>query len=198
MHLLLVAATALEVPSADVVTGVGLLAAGYHIQKAITTRRPDLVIQAGVAGAFDRSAPLGTVVVVGEDIPADVGVEEGDAFRSVFDMGLADREKPPYVSGFLQNREAGRTITGVAVVRAITVQEITTRPERIEYYRQTYHPYLESMEGAALHYVCLQEGVPFLQIRALSNYVGERDKRNWKMEPAIRNLNQALAKLIAS
>jgi futalosine hydrolase len=44
------------------------------------------------------------------------------------------------------------------------------------------------MEGAALHYVCINEGIPFIHLRAVSNLVGERDKQRWKMQKAIENL----------
>ncbi|MFZ1371603.1 MAG: futalosine hydrolase, partial [Ferruginibacter sp.] len=59
-----------------------------------------------------------------------------------------------------------------------------------------FKPGIETMEGAALHYVCLQENIPFLQIRSISNYVGERDKIKWKLKEAIENLNTDLIKLI--
>jgi len=52
------------------------------------------------------------------------------------------------------------------------------------------------MEGAALHYVCLMENIPFLQIRSISNYIGERNRKNWNMMDSIVNLNQALASII--
>ena len=39
--------------------------------------------------------------------------------------------------------------------------------------------------GAALHYVCREMNIPFLQIRAASNYIGERDKEKWQMKEAI-------------
>jgi futalosine hydrolase len=52
------------------------------------------------------------------------------------------------------------------------------------------------MEGAALHYVCLQENIPFLQIRSISNRVGERDKAKWEFKEAIKNLNKELAVLL--
>jgi futalosine hydrolase len=48
------------------------------------------------------------------------------------------------------------------------------------------------MEGAALHYVCLQLAVPFAQVRSISNYVTPRDKSLWKMKDAIINLNNWL------
>ena len=48
------------------------------------------------------------------------------------------------------------------------------------------------MEGAALHFVCLQQKISFIQIRSVSNYVGERNKSSWKMEEAINQLNKTL------
>ena len=59
-----------------------------------------------------------------------------------------------------------------------------------------YNPKIESMEGAALHYVCTDLEVPYLQIRSISNYVGERDKIKWKMPLAIANLNDTLVNIV--
>jgi futalosine hydrolase len=55
---------------------------------------------------------------------------------------------------------------------------------------------IESMEGAALHYVALLENIPFLQIRSLSNFAGERDKSKWEMNKAISCLNLELQRII--
>jgi len=59
-----------------------------------------------------------------------------------------------------------------------------------------FDPVTESMEGAALHYVCLMENVPFVQIRGISNYIGERNKQKWDMMNSIVNLNETLIKII--
>jgi futalosine hydrolase len=48
------------------------------------------------------------------------------------------------------------------------------------------------MEGAALHYMGRDLNIPFIQIRAVSNYVGERNKAKWEMQEAIYNLNETL------
>jgi futalosine hydrolase len=40
------------------------------------------------------------------------------------------------------------------------------------------------------------ENIPFIQIRALSNYIGERDKTKWKLHEAVANLNLELQRLI--
>ena len=78
----------------------------------------------------------------------------------------------------------------------ITVNEITTRKERIKQLKKKYEPLTESMEGAALHYVCRSMGTSFLQMRTISNYVGERDKSKWMIKEAIHNLNSTLLKYI--
>jgi futalosine hydrolase len=52
------------------------------------------------------------------------------------------------------------------------------------------------MEGAALHYVARMEKIPFIQLRSMSNYIAERNKKKWNMKEAIRNLNEELVKLL--
>jgi futalosine hydrolase len=52
------------------------------------------------------------------------------------------------------------------------------------------------MEGSALHYVCLMENIPFIQLRSISNYIGERNKKKWDMQDSIKNLNNELVKLV--
>ena len=52
------------------------------------------------------------------------------------------------------------------------------------------------MEGAAFHYVCLMKNIPFLQLRAVSNYIGERDKSKWKIAEAIEEVNKACVELL--
>jgi futalosine hydrolase len=51
-------------------------------------------------------------------------------------------------------------------------------------------PQIESMEGAAFFYACRQLNVPCLQIRAVSNYVEKRNRDNWHIGLAIKNLNK--------
>ena len=50
--------------------------------------------------------------------------------------------------------------------------------------------------GAALHYIGRDLHAPFIQLRAVSNYVGERNKSKWKMQEAIYNLNESLLQLL--
>jgi futalosine hydrolase len=52
------------------------------------------------------------------------------------------------------------------------------------------------MEGAAFHYVCLQQKINFLQLRGISNDVGQRDKSKWKLKESVENLNKELFKIM--
>jgi futalosine hydrolase len=52
------------------------------------------------------------------------------------------------------------------------------------------------MEGAALHFVGRQLQIPFVQLRSLSNQVGERDKSRWHFTQAIQSLNAKLIELL--
>jgi futalosine hydrolase len=52
------------------------------------------------------------------------------------------------------------------------------------------------MEGASLHFMGRDLTIPFIQIRSVSNYVGERDKSKWEMQEAIYNLNETLLEFL--
>lgn len=206
MHICIVAATSLELepllikspPSSDIlITGTGSHNTIYHLMKKIQSVKPSLFIQAGIAGAFDHTVPLGQPVLVQQDRFADLGVLENNTWKDVFDLRLDNPDTPPYKNGWLHNpHDELLNILPLPGVPSITINEITTDPARILQIAEKYNPAIESMEGAAFHYVCLQEGIPFIQLRTISNYVGERDKRNWKMELAIRNLCAQLEELI--
>jgi len=83
-------------------------------------------------------------------------------------------------------------LTALPVVSSVTINEITTNLKRKLQIIEKYNPFIESMEGAALHYACSLLNIPFIQLRATSNYIGERDKTRWLMKDAIVNLNKAL------
>jgi futalosine hydrolase len=78
----------------------------------------------------------------------------------------------------------------------MTVNEITTGAERVGWHQQNATAIVESMEGGPLHYVCLRMGVPFLQLRSVSNTVGVRDKTQWNIPLAIARLNEQLIHLL--
>jgi futalosine hydrolase len=178
------------------INGLGVVPTTYHLTKVFREDRPGLAIQAGIAGSFETNLPLGTLVTVRQDRFADLGVKEKGEWKDLFDLGLAEKNESPFTDGWLINTNQIIDKLPLASVNSITINEISTNPAQIGEIRQKYHPAIESMEGAAFHYVCLQEEIPFIQLRSVSNYVGERNKSKWQIKKAVENLNKQLFNLI--
>jgi len=122
-------------------TGVGILESTYAITRDVDRFRPDLALQAGIGGSFDNAYGLGTVMAVGEEVVGDVGVVEGHGFQNIFDMGFADPQGHPYRSGILINpHQHLLEMSGLPVVRGLTVNEISTDPLKMRRMTEKYRP----------------------------------------------------------
>lgn len=204
MQILLVAATANEIElfintyaNVDIlVTGVGVPATMYQLQKRLNKEDYDFVIQAGIAGAFSNELQLGETVLVKQDAFGDLGTEEKHIFTPATSAGLISAHDFPYADGWLMNMAGITKQTHLKTVKAVTVNKVTDDIVQKQHLITAYNPQIESMEGAALHYVCLMEDIPFLQLRSISNYVGERDKRKWKFKEAFESLTTELDTVI--
>jgi len=211
MQVLIVAATTKEITpfldyyqenkhslNADIlISGIGLTATAYHLAKQINLKRPNLIIQAGLSGAFNKTLPPGTVVVVKQDTIADESVVELEKLKTIFDLKLVPQNQFPFKKGWLINPHTTLIKkTKLEAVKAVSVNQISVSKQSIDFYRRKFNPAIESMEGAALHYVCLMENVPFIQLRCVSNNIGERNKKKWNMSESISNLNNELIRFI--
>ena len=204
MQILVITATQSEIQpfiNADtgidvLITGVGVPATLYHLQKRMQQIDYNLIIQAGIAGTFNKDIQLGQVVLVNQDTFGDIGIEEKENFISIFETGFVGKNEFPFQDGWLVNADEMNKLSDLAAVKAITVNKVSDSELQKQQFIKQFNADIESMEGAALHYVCLQENIPFMQIRSISNFVGERDKTKWKMKEAIKNLNTQLQKLI--
>ena len=207
MKMLITAATKLEIQpltdaketiktNAEIVfhtSGIGMMATAFSVARAIEQHKPTLVVQAGIAGCFDALFPLSSIVVVGKEYIADLGVTENNSWIDIFDMNLADPNEFPYSHKQLINPNIPEfNVLKSPVVTGVSVNTISTDIHIIQQIQQHYHPFVESMEGAALHYVCLKSCIPFIQIRSISNIVGERNKYAWKLKESIGSLNDYL------
>ncbi len=68
----------------SIITGVGMLNTAYGLTKKIAANKPDLAIQAGIAGTMHPFYPPGMVTVIKEEILGDWGVEENGLFQGCF------------------------------------------------------------------------------------------------------------------
>jgi len=177
------------------ITGVGIAAMTYSLTRFLGKNEITFVVLVGISGSYGTNLKLGEVVNVTSERFADLGVIGSNSFADLFEMNLEKGNVFPFENGKLRNYTLinNKTISVLKNVAANTVN--TIRQEILPYIQKDSE--IESMEGAAFFYVCLQEKVPFIQIRAISNYVGEQNKSNWDIDLAISNLNAIILELLS-
>ncbi len=174
------------------VTGVGMTNTALYFGQAVVANHYDFAIHAGVAGAFNRSLAPGEVVEIVSDQYGDLGVEEADgSFTDMHTLNLIPPNIFPFTNGKLINLYPA-SAENIKKIAGLTVNKVHGFPPRIDKIYDTYKADVETMESAAFFQTCLLAGIPFLELRAISNYVEKRNRANWQMDSAINNLNHAL------
>jgi len=170
------------------VTGMGAAQTIYYLTKTLHQKKYDLVINIGIAGAFNQQLKLGDVVQVIADTFADLGFQEEHSF-----IHLSELEKQPT---FLEQKHIRNF--QLKNVKGITVNTVSADFNRNRMLEQKYKADIETMESAAYFMVCTYENIPFIALRAISNRVGERDKSKWNIALAVHNLWLTLSKIITT
>lgn len=167
------------------ITGVGMVNTAFQLGRC-SHNYYDYVINAGVCGAFNSSLSIGDVVRVYRDEFSEMGAEDGDNFIRYNDMNLGGTN---IVEECWEVKFP--TTDALKKVSGITVNRVHGNTATIEKTTLLFQPDVESMEGAAFFTGC-QRFNHYLQIRAVSNKVEQRDKSKWNMPLAIANLNNTL------
>jgi futalosine hydrolase len=210
MKVLITAATSMELASLQEqltdnsklsiqysVTGVGAISTVYHLMELLKKEKFELIIQVGIAGSFDHGLSLGTAVNIEKEVLAEMGVQENNEYKDIFRLNLADLNERPFTDGALFNTNQHLlSKTGLINTTGVTNNTISTDEMIIDRYKKKYMASIESMEGAAFHYVGIMQSIPFIQIRGISNYVGERNKQQWKIKEALHAANEACQHLL--
>jgi len=174
------------------VTGVGMLLTAVHLTRYLAHENVDLVINAGIAGAYHSDLNIGEVVAVISEQLGDVGAQERDGgFTDIFEMRFIAPNEFPFVNACLVNENPCQSLR-LKEVKGLTVNKVHGEVHAIDFIRKKYQADIETMEGAAFLYICKTHKIPFTQIRAISNYVEPRNRENWNIGLAIKNLNEVL------
>lgn len=168
------------------ITGVGMVATSYHLAKLLQTKQYDVIINAGIAGSFDLTVSLGSVFQVKEDSFADLGAEDKEDFLTLSDLNFGKTNYQPH----------GNLQLNLPQVISATVNTVHGNAVSIKTFSKRNKAMLESMEGAAVFFVCEKEKQAVVQIRAVSNYVEERKREAWEIPLAIKNLNNFLYEML--
>ena len=182
-----------------IITGIGSISTAYMLMKFVTDEVYDFVIQVGIAGSYNKKLHIGSVVHVLNEQFADLGVEVKNKFVTLFEEGIYSPDKFPYSGGKLVNPVGfnSEIVKDIPCVSGITVNSVSGSNETISLYRDKFKPDIESMEGAAFFYICLMEDIPFLELRGISNFVEERNRKLWDVELAVNSSNEALQKILS-
>lgn len=163
-------------------TGVGMTATAYALGRHLSEAY-GLVLNLGIAGCFDHSIPLGTVLNVTSDEFAELGAEDHHNFIRIDDLGFG-RSRFSATCQIIHP-----LIKRLPAVSGITVNCVHGHAASIAAIKERLAPVTESMEGAAVFYACAEAGLPCLQVRAVSNYVEPRNRSAWQIGPALEKLN---------
>jgi futalosine hydrolase len=191
-------APALGLPDAEVIAaGVGPALAAASTATALTTAaltgRPfGLVVSAGIAGGFAPHAPVGSLVVADEITAADLGAETPDGFLPVTELGFGTvTHRPPEALV----REVAAA-TGARPGAVLTVSTVTGTAARAARLRERHPTALaEAMEGFGVAEAAAAHGTPVLELRAVSNPVGPRDRAAWRIGDALAALAEGFGKI---
>ncbi len=194
--------------SADfMLTGIGTTSTCYRLTRKILEAAADnapysLIINIGIAGSFNmRQFPIGAAAVIDKEYFGDLGFETMFGFQTLFQYELLDADLFPYKGGALYRQQLDADMEDLLSrydkATGVTVQTVTGNPAKVEDMKERFSPDMESMEGAAVYYVCLQEKIPFFELRTVSNEVGERDKSKWNISLALRNLTESCKEIFS-
>ncbi|HTZ45519.1 MAG TPA: futalosine hydrolase [Jatrophihabitans sp.] len=176
-----------------VAAGVGAVAAALGTA-ALLPAGYDAVLSAGIAGGFPP-APVGSTAVADRVAFADLGAQLSDGgFASLAELGLGEvaDDADPALGRLLAERSGA--VTGTV----LTVQTVTGTRARADRLSAAYPDAVaEGMEGAGVAAAARRAGVPFGELRTISNPVGPRDRENWHLGPALAALTAALAAVLA-
>jgi futalosine hydrolase len=187
---LVVAATEMELPKSDfpnaerLITGVSMVATSTYLTKQLMKEKVDLVVNVGIAGAFSPELKTGTVVQVVSDRLVELGVEDRDRFVPADEIELCETNDLLF--------STDERVDGLEEARGITVNRVHGEAKSIEKVREQFNPDVESMEGAAVGFVCSKFEIPWVQIRAISNLVEPRNRDNWDIPLALENLHHTV------
>lgn len=169
-------------------TGVGPVEASAAVAAALARRSYDLVVNAGIAGAFDGAAQIGDGVVVAED-SMELVLEDGAELALPQGASIVNsaRSDASLVARLLDR--------GFPPLRGITVAHVTCTDATARRLSQR-GAQVESMEGFAVLRAAERAGIPAIEVRGVSNRCGNRDASGWDFAAGVRGLERVLDALL--
>lgn len=180
-------------------SGVGKTNAAAAVARRVDPGRHAAVINLGICGALAAALPLSSVVLADSSVYGDEGLETAAGFQTVPEMGFplgpfsgVSIPGDPVLAAALRPLAAAAgpiatvsTCSGTDALAAAVVRRTGA--------------IAEGMEGAAIGHVLarVSPGLPFAEIRVVSNTTGERSRQRWDIRGALSQLGELAAEIAA-
>ncbi|WP_426450268.1 futalosine hydrolase [Paenibacillus sp. S-38] len=176
-----------------IAAGVGPAAAAAGTAAALAAGGFRLVISAGIGGGFAGRAAVGSIVAATAVVAADLGAETPEGFRSVDELGFGSSRLAVDSTRTARFAEA-LAAAGLPSVSGpvLTVSTVTGSAATAEaLIARVPGAAAEAMEGFGVATAAAQYGLPVMEVRAISNAVGPRDRAAWRIPEALKALESA-------
>jgi futalosine hydrolase len=191
--------------------GMGKVNAAHTATLMLSRFDPDALLVFGIGGAYPSSgAGIGDLALAREEVAGDEGVLTADGFRDTRYIGIplvktttsliystypaSEQLMHRSLRCLAAHQKSGEEKTHVG--RFVTLSTCTGTAARAQELEERYHGLCENMEGAAVAQVAELHGVPWLEVRGISNIVDERDMKKWDFPKAANAVQQAVRLIV--
>jgi futalosine hydrolase len=176
-------------------TGIGPVNAAHAVTLFLAREAAHAIVVCGVGGAYPGSGlGVGQVACAETECYGDLGATSPAGFLDMEALGFPVVEAPAPLYNVLPMQ----LFPVERRVRFVTVTSCTGTDEGARAIAARTAGAVESMEGAAVAHVAHLHGVPVGEVRGVSNLVGDRDTRTWRLQEAAIAAQEALLSWIAS
>lgn len=182
-----------------VVTGVGKVNAAGAVGLLARVSTDRVVVSAGLGGALPGQAlSIGDTVIASESVYGDEGVETPEGFETLDQIGFP---LGPFPNGRIMGDP-----TALEAIRPLcdhvgpvaTVSTCSGTDARAEAIARRTGAIAEGMEGAAIGHVCARLGIPFVEVRVISNTTGNRASQQWDLRGSLSKLGAVTARIVGA
>ncbi|BAX79453.1 hypothetical protein [Labilibaculum antarcticum] len=180
------------------ISGTGGSVTSYSLTKSLNNKKYDVVIHLGRCFSLKDQQESGIVINLIDDYFGDLGFETEDAFSSVFDLGIRNKNEFPFANEILENNlRLPEFQTPHIKASGISCNCIPSNLFGIASMYQKNQPDVISRDGASVLYVCLEENVKLIQLFYVVDRL-ENASENYNIEEEeVLKLTEALQLTLA-